>query len=284
MTDVDLHKFEDPRSTLRSWGLQPSRRLSQNFLIQPSVVEQIVAAVPAIDYPDVVELGPGVGTLTGPLLRQRQRLIAVEKDLRFIEKLRERFSSLEQFRVYHGDASFFSKLVDMPAPYALVGNLPYAITGQIIRELCEAHRAVRRAVVMVQHEVAVRLMAASNTAEYGVPTIFVQALFEVRRVCHVRPQAFFPKPKVSSDVILLEPLSVPKATFDKVFQQVVHGAFRQRRKQLRNSLKQFFSVDDIDTALEQVGLTGVERGEALSISQLDQIAANLRHSARKSIL
>lgn len=263
--------FEDPRKVLQRHGLHPKRSFSQNFLISPHAVDSIAKAVVSRDAELVLELGPGLGTLTAALLRQGADVIGLERDRDMLEVLKTDFAAFPNVRFVEGDAAALSieALVDTETKEIVVaGNLPYAITGSILRCLIEQRTRISRAVIMVQKEVRDRLVADANTRAYGALSVFVQAVFDVHSVLLVPPGAFHPAPKVSSAVVELRRREVPRAEETEMFRTVVKGAFEQRRKTLRNAL--ISAVDDalrVDAALLRTGIDGKRRGETLSVEE-----------------
>jgi 16S rRNA (adenine1518-N6/adenine1519-N6)-dimethyltransferase len=161
------------------------------------------------------------------------------------------------------------------ARITVAGNLPYAITGAILRQLGEQSDVIRHAVVMVQREVRDRLMAAPDTAQYGALTVFTQQLFKVETVLHVPRTAFHPPPKVTSSVVKLTPLEIPRAPRVPSFERIVRAAFQARRKTLRNALIQSLGAEPSDAILEAAGIDGKRRGETLSIEEYGQLSQAL---------
>lgn len=263
--------FEDPRKALARHGLRPKKSFSQNFLISQHAVEAIAAEVVARGATDVVELGPGLGTLTAALLRRGASVVAVERDRDMLSVLHADFGACDRVRFVEGDAAtveFRALYEQPPANLVVTGNLPYAITGAIFRRLIEAREEISRAVVMVQKEVADRLTATPGSRIYGALSVFVQAAFEVQRVLLVPAGAFHPPPKVDSAVVALSKDAAPRARETEMFRRVVKGAFEQRRKTLRNALVS--AIGDaarVDAALAKAGIDGARRGETLSVEE-----------------
>jgi 16S rRNA (adenine1518-N6/adenine1519-N6)-dimethyltransferase len=197
-----LPPFEDPRRVLSRHSLHPKKYMSQNFLVARSVVERIADAAEISADERVVELGPGLGTLTGELLRRGARVVAVEMDREMIEVLHAELDSTGRFEVLHGDAAEFDfGSVATSGPVKVLGNLPYAVTGAILRNLVSQRAVIERAVIMIQREVRDRLVAKPATRDYGALTVFTQAAFDVFKVIDVKPGSFHPPPKVSSAVV-----------------------------------------------------------------------------------
>lgn len=258
---------------LRRHGLTAKRAFSQNFLVARSVVERIAGALAPRAGELTVELGPGLGTLTAALVRAGARVLAIERDRDMLAVLREELRGVEGLELREGDAATvdLGALAAEHGPVAVVGNLPYAITGAILRNLVEQRASLSRAVVMVQREVRDRLIAQPSTKAYGGLTVFVQAAFDVDPVLRVPAGAFHPPPKVESAVVRLVPRAVPRAEETEAFREVVHAAFGARRKTLRNALKQIGA----EAALERAGIDGGRRGETLSVEELAALAEAL---------
>lgn len=259
-------------------GLQPKRSYSQNFLVSRSVVDRVVQAVAPAPEELVVELGPGLGTLTGALLHAGSRVLAVESDPRMLRVLEEELGRWQGLELVAGDA----RTVDLDqvarrerGPIAIAGNLPYAVTGTILRNLVVQRQHVSRAVLMVQKEVRDRLLASPGTKEYGALTVFVSAVFQVEPVVTVRPGSFHPPPKVASAVVRLRPLDPSRARLDPVFTRVVRSLFDARRKTVRNALRQAFPLEAVDAALGRLGIEPGCRGETLEVETMDALARTL---------
>lgn len=277
MSDEGEHSepiWEDPRKVLERHGFRPKKSFSQNFLVSRHVVERIAEAIAPASAERVVELGPGVGTLTAALLRAGASVIAVERDRDMLEVLERELGAHARLRIVAGDAAELSlESLAADGPIAVAGNLPYAITGAIFRRVVEQRAHVARAVFMVQKEVADRLRAKADTSDYGALSVFVQAAFDTSLVCKVPRGSFHPPPKVESAVVRLVPRSVPRAEETPAFQLVVRSAFGTRRKTLRNALGRGLG----DTARAEAALAAADidprrRGETLSIEEFDRVA------------
>ncbi len=267
------HEWEDPRRVMKRHGLAPKRSFRQNFLVSRSAVERIAEALAPRPDELTVELGPGLGTLTAALLRAGATMLAIERDRDMLAVLAAELGQIDRLELREGDAATIDlrALAAERGRVALVGNLPYAVTGAILRNVVEQRDAVSRAVLMVQREVRDRLVAAPAPKAYGALTVFVQASFEVESVLRVPAGAFHPPPKVESAVVRLIPRAVPRAEETEAFRAVVHAAFGTRRKTLRNALRR----SGAEGALEASGIDGDRRGETLSIEELAALAAAL---------
>lgn len=250
----------------------PKRSLGQNFLIRTGAIRRIVEALDATEgIPRVVEIGPGQGALTAPLIESVGPISAVEADPQLAENLRERFG--EQLHLVQGDIleqSIATLFEPLPAGNGLrhvVGNLPYNISKPIAMQLIEACRTVDRAILMFQQEVADRLLASPGSGSYGPLSILVGQYFDVGRVLRLPPEAFRPRPKVHSTVVHWtrrgpSPLDDPLVRAR--LRRCLRGCFAQRRKTLRNNLRAAgWHVDQIATSLAEFGLRGDERAESL---------------------
>jgi 16S rRNA (adenine1518-N6/adenine1519-N6)-dimethyltransferase len=266
--------WEDPRRVLGRHGLVAKRSFSQNFLTSRSAVERIAAALELAVGERVVELGPGLGTLTGELLRRGAHVVALDADPDMLQVLGKELGHLSELELKHGDATE----VDLASlagegRIAVCGNLPYAVTGGIFRRLVEQHPHVAKAVLMVQKEVRDRLLGKPGTKSYGALTVFVTAVFEVQPVCVVPAGAFHPAPRVDSAVVRLVPRAQPIDAERAAFTQVVRASFEARRKTLRNALLRIAPAEVVDAALTSTGIDGKRRGETLSITEFDMLAS-----------
>jgi 16S rRNA (adenine1518-N6/adenine1519-N6)-dimethyltransferase len=175
------------------------------------------------------------------------------------------------------EADYPALLTSGPEPRVIAGNLPYQITGPLLERLVDLGAGIARAVALVQLEVADRLAAAHDTENYGALTVFVQARFTVERALVVRRGAFYPQPNVDSAVVVLTPRAEPIARETEVFRAVVHGAFRQRRKKLRNAWRGVAGLPEeaLLAAAERAGIKLDRRGETLSVAEFARMAREL---------
>jgi len=276
MTASDTPAFEDPRVTLGRHGLLPKRSFSQNFLVARPTVEAIARA-PNLSFDEtVIEIGPGVGTLTAALLRRGADVLAVERDRDMAALLRQEFADFPRFRLMEADATgldFAALHAQEGRDLVVVGNLPYAITGALMRTLMRGRAEMREAVVMVQREVAARLGAEAGSEAYGALSVFTQASFQVERLLQVSPGSFHPPPRVASAVVRLRPLAQPRALETAAFRVVVKAAFGGRRKTLRKALAPL--VTSGPTSRERLDAAGIDsglRGETLDVETFASLA------------
>jgi 16S rRNA (adenine1518-N6/adenine1519-N6)-dimethyltransferase len=247
----------------------PSRkRFGQNFLADPHYVARIIHAIAPRPADNVVEIGPGLGALTRPLIEACGRIAAIEIDRDLAARLVAEYPS-DRLSLYVADALRFD-FTTLGSDLRVIGNLPYNISSPMLFHLAQYDAIVRDITVMLQKEVVLRMAAAPATAEYGRLTVMLQARFAVERLFVVPAGAFRPSPKVESAVARLVPLgrARPHIADAALFGQLVMAAFGQRRKTLRNALKAYAT----DAELEREGIAPGARGETLSVADYVRLA------------
>ena len=276
------------RHILKSFNLRASKRLGQNFLIDKGVVDDIVCAADIAEGETVLEIGPGIGTLTQGLLEAGARVTAVELDKKLPAVLAETLAGYENFQIIQGDILKVDILQIMNGqPFKVVANLPYYITSQIILTLLEKKLPITKLVTMVQREVAERMIAtpeslsaAKESAKtYGALSVAVQFYTEPCIAFDVPPSAFLPSPEVTSSVIVCDVRQSPavEVADDKFFFRVVRAAFGQRRKTLVNSLAGAgFARELLSRALEISNIDPQRRAETLSLEDFAALSNNLK--------
>ncbi len=224
------------------------KRFGQNFLTDEKIIERIVATIAPKRDDSLLEIGPGQGAMTLPLLECVNKLNVIEID-------RDLISILESFKkdnliINQGDALKFD-LDTLPTPIRVVGNLPYNISSPILFHLLENRAKVKDMTFMLQKEVVERISAPSGSKIYGRLSVMMQAFFEVEMIFVVPPESFEPAPKVDSAIVYLKPLVSSKVKNVEIFEKIVKTAFSQRRKTLRNCLKSLLTQEqtDIDLSL-----------------------------------
>ena len=261
------------RATLRAAGLRARHALSQNFLADADVLSAILAEAAPQPGGAVLEIGPGLGLLTGGLLEAGSAVTAVELDRGLAIFLRERFAvELEagQLRLIEGDALDQDLVRLVEPPYDVVANLPYHITSPILHALLGEAPRPRRMVLMVQHEVAERIAAPPGKMSYL--SVFVQYHARVRVAFRVPPEAFEPEPAVESAVIVVEPFDaddrLEPADEDGLW-RLVQAAFRERRKMIHNVLARQLPVDAgrVAASLEKAGIAADRRPQTLAVGE-----------------
>lgn len=247
------------------------KRFGQNFLVSPGVVAKIVDAIHPLAGDSVVEIGPGLGALTEPLLARLDRLHVVEIDRDLIARLRERFPP-DRLTIHEGDALQFD-FAGLGPGLRVVGNLPYNISTPILFHLAASAGTVRDMHFMLQREVVERMVARPGGPEYGRLSVMLQYRFEMERLFLVPPGAFNPAPKVESAVVRMtpRPQDILAAADEALLGEVVKAAFSQRRKMLRNTLRGRLEAADW-AALE---IDPQWRAEELAVGDYVRIANRL---------
>ena len=272
----------DPRRVLARHGLAAKKSWGQNFLHDRSVLGRIVAAAGASGDDTVVEIGAGLGTLTGALARAApppRRILAVERDPDMQRVLGAELAGDAHVEVVAADALAFDYAAAARAagrPVIVVGNLPYQISSALVLALLDAgaRGAVARAVVMIQREMAQRIVAPPGSRTYGRLTVAVAQHAEARILFHVRPGSFHPAPAVTSSVVSLTPRPAPLAPVrdPALFEAVVKQAFATRRKMLRGALGAQFGEQAVAAAFAATGIAGTKRAEQLSVTDFGRLA------------
>lgn len=272
-------KLTEMREWLNREGIQLTKSLGQNFLHDGNQLRRIVDAAELSKSDKVLEIGPGLGPLTELLLEQAGEVLAIEKDARLVDVLRQRFQASPTLQLLHDDALAY--LRDKPRDWSqwkLVANLPYSVASPILVELACGPLAPQRLVATLQLEVARRLMAQSGDDDYGLLTLLVQLDFEPRHTFKIPAGCFFPQPDVDSACVVLvrraEPL-VPE-NLRRDFHRVVKRAFSQRRKMMLKLLKQDWPAPALEKAFAETGLSPQIRAEAVTLRQFADFTRLLR--------
>jgi 16S rRNA (adenine1518-N6/adenine1519-N6)-dimethyltransferase len=277
------------REILARHGLQLKKSLGQNFLTNRHVLDRIVEAAHLTPTSGVIEIGPGIGALTEPLVAKAGKVVAVELDQRLLPVLRELFAYQEGFEVIHGDARKvdFQQIIDERlsgcSDVQVIANLPYYITSPILTRLLSARYPLNQIIVMVQKEVAERLLAEPSSKAYGSLTLFVRYFAIVELVLKVPRHVFVPQPNVDSAVIRLIPRQQPlvQVLDEEMLFSLIRAAFHKRRKTLLNALSDqpVIGLDKRQwhALLQHIGLDDRRRGETLTLEEFAQIAMAVSH-------
>lgn len=260
----------------KRFDIKMSKKLGQNFLIKRGIVDEIVHAAELTPGEPVLEVGPGIGTLTQGLAQSGADVTAIELDRRLLEVLDTTLASYDNVRIVHGDVL----KLDVPTimnhkPFKVVANLPYYITTPIIMSLLESKLPIERLVVMVQKEVALRMVAKPGTKDYGALSVAVQYYTEPDIVLDVPPKSFLPAPAVTSSVIRCVLRDKPPVDVidEKLFFRVVKAGFAQRRKTFANTMKTTgLSKDRIEELLAKTNIDGQRRGETFTLQEFADVA------------
>ena len=271
MNEPIIAQREVTRHILSSFGIRTQKKLGQHFLVDEAIVRSIAASLELQPGMPVLEIGPGIGTLTQQLALTGAKVTAVELDRRCIEIMATTLKSYDNVQVVQGDVlSIDFKAVMGEGPFYVAGNLPYYITTPIVMKILEERIPAEKMVFMVQKEVADRMTSPPGSKDYGALSVAVQYYTEARKLFEVPASAFLPPPAVNSAVILCTlrktpPVSIPS---EKLFFRVVRAAFGQRRKALANSLQGCgFDKAAVAEMLKTTGIDGVRRGETLSMEE-----------------
>lgn len=268
--------MSNTRELVEKYQFRFTKSLGQNFLVDQNIVRDIVrgAEVSKEDY--VIEIGPGVGTLTKELLKEAASVTAIELDDKLLPILKEELKEYENFHLIHGDAT----KVQLDAVYPgkeikLVANLPYYVTTPIITKILNDKVAFSSLTIMIQKEVAERMDAVPGTKDYGSLSVLVQYYCDTKIVRSVPPESFIPRPKVDSTVIRLTKLEKPRAHVEDeaLFFKIVRMVFTMRRKTLSNNLKSLgYTREFIEEVLEAAGIDLKARGETLSVEKFAELS------------
>lgn len=270
---------------LRRYGLHPDKRLGQNFLIDPAALARVVEAAGIEPSEAVLEIGPGLGSLTRYLCRQARRVVAVELDEKLIPPLKEALSACSNVTLVQGDILKLNPASLMVEPdgtarYVVAANIPYYITSALLRHLLESTAPPQRMILTVQREVAERICAGPG--EMSLLALSVQVYGTPRIAAHIPAGAFFPAPQVDSSVVRVD---VGAARFEhdmrKAFFRLAKAGFSQKRKTLRNALAggMHWSTQQAGDCLQLAGIDPQRRAETLSLDEWATLAEVTRQAA-----
>ena len=276
-----MEKLSNPQKTievLQKYHFTFQKKFGQNFLIDPHVLDKIIAAAEITKDDFVLEIGPGIGTLTQYLAEAEREVVAVEIDSSLIPILEDTLSSYDNVSVINEDVLKvdLKKLAEERnggKPIKVVANLPYYITTPIIMGLFESHVPLKSLTVMVQKEVALRMQAGPGTKDYGALSLAVQYYADPYLAANVPPNCFMPRPNVGSAVIRLTRFEETpvKVKDEALLFRLIRASFNQRRKTLQNGLvnspELHFSKEQVAAAIETLGVSPSVRGEALTLEQ-----------------
>ncbi len=286
-----MNIYEETKFILNKYGIQANKSLGQNFLINEEVIDGIIKSAQVTKEDLVIEIGPGLGTLTSRLLEEAGKVICVELDNRMIKILNDRFKLYSNFELIHDDIlkidlnKIINKNVGNDAHVVpkhlkhvkIVANLPYYITTPIIMKLLEEKLDIKSITVMIQKEVADRLVAVPGSKNAGAITYSVYYYAECNKMFDVEKNSFIPEQSVTSTVIRLDIRKNPPIIVknEQLMFKIIKQAFMQRRKTLVNALSNmqiFNSKEEIIKILKELNINEKVRGEALSIEQFAGIA------------
>jgi 16S rRNA (adenine1518-N6/adenine1519-N6)-dimethyltransferase len=262
-----------------SQKIRPRKSLGQSFIKDRKVLESIGKIAELREEDEALEIGAGLGALTLFLGERVKRVIAIEKDKRLIEELKQTVSHLKNVEIISGD---FLQL-DLRGFYKgdkikVVSNLPYSVSSPILLKLLEERDILSLLTLMLQREVGERISALPGGRQYGSLSVLIQTYMDVSVELHVPPEAFWPRPEVHSVVLKLRPLQIPRIRIsdEKFFKKVVRAAFSSRRKMLGNSLCSAFPKEKVEGILKASGVDRKRRAETLSVEEFGKLAECFR--------
>jgi 16S rRNA (adenine1518-N6/adenine1519-N6)-dimethyltransferase len=274
------------RNLFEARGIQPKNKLGQNFLIDLNLLEILVETAELGQGDMVVEIGSGTGSLTARLADQAGQILGVEIDLSFVELLRETIGDRGNVRILHSDVLKNKNEIAREVLAALelrresgcdrlklVANLPYAVAVPVIGNFLTSDLDFERMVVTVQWEIAERLLAGPGSKEYGALAVLVQSVAEVSLVRKLPPAVFWPRPQVSSAIVLIQPNAEKRARVGDVrrFRNFLRDLYTHRRKNLRGALASLpggrHDKNEVDRKLNQIGIDSAMRAEMLDVEQ-----------------
>lgn len=276
------------KDLVEKYNFKFSKALGQNFLIDDSVLTDIVEGAEVCEDDLVIEIGPGVGTLTAQILKKAKRVVAIELDNSLIPILMDELGDNPNFQLIHNDALKvdFNEVIGDEKSVKLVANLPYYVTTPIIANLLKGGYKFKSLTIMIQKEVAERINAEPNCKDYGALTLMVQYYCNTQIVRNVPPQCFMPRPKVDSIVIRLDRIEGNRVQPDneKLFFDIIRNSFNMRRKTLWNSTKILgLPKETMELAYEEAGIELKRRGETLSIQEFCELSNRINYHLKNRV-
>ena len=276
------HSTHRTSQILKSYGLIPRKRFSQNFLTDRNIAARIVNALGLKGDDAVIEIGPGLGILTDGLLESGAKVIGIEIDRDLAGGLKERFNGRNNLEIINADAlkiSYKELAAQRKEKLKVVSNLPYNISTPIIFKLLEEREIFSMFLLMLQREVAQRIVSPPDNKEYGVLSVMVQLLADVKIEFDVPPSCFHPAPKVYSSVVRFNILNKPRIDVEDIafFKRVVKASFGQRRKTLLNALKSLnIETPQLIELLNIINIDSKRRGETLTLEEFAVLSRGLK--------
>lgn len=281
---MDLTSKQNIKDLLNRHGLKPLKRLGQNFLVDQRALDKVIAAAQLTSQDTVLEIGPGIGTLTQELAKKAGRVVAIEKDRNMVEILKETLQDLSNIEIIQADIRKIQDLKLEIGNYKLVGNLPFYLTAPVIREFLECQRRPKMMVLMVQKEVGQRI--CSKPPDMNLFAVSVQVYAEPKIISYVSKNSFWPQPEVNAAIIKITPkpsliaarMGEPRLRRGDadLFFKIVKAGFSQPRKQLINNLSKGLKIDKkkVGGWLQENGIQPTQRAETLRVEDWLKLAEN----------
>lgn len=273
---MDIKNYST-QELVKKYNFKFSKSLGQNFLTDESVLTDIVEGAEVNNEDLVIEIGPGVGSLTAKLLCKAKRVVSIELDNDLIPILETELGQEPNFTLIHNDALKvdFNEIIGEEKSVKLVANLPYYVTTPIIARLLKEDYKFKSLTIMIQKEVAERIDAEPNCKEYGALSLMVQYYCNTKIIRRVPPSCFIPRPKVDSIVIRLDKLSEPRVNVkdEKLMFDIIRNSFNMRRKTLWNGVK-FLGLpkESLENAFEKASIDPKRRGETLTLEEFARLS------------
>ncbi|MSU54712.1 MAG: ribosomal RNA small subunit methyltransferase A [Candidatus Staskawiczbacteria bacterium] len=274
---MDLTSIKNVKDLLEKYGAKPSKGLGQNFLVHGLTLAKIIEAGQVNSSDTVLEIGPGIGTLTRELAKHAKQVIAIEKDSMMVKILKETLKDCPNVKVIHGDALTHNYSL-LTTNYKLVANLPYYIASPVIRKFLETSHRPEQMVLMVQKEVAQRICA--NPPDMSILAISVQFYATAKVMFSVNKEKFWPSPKIDSAIIKIAPHNAGLTVPAELFFTIVKAGFSHPRKQLANNFSMTLKIsrEDVETWLSKNNLQPNQRAETLSIQNWIDLVSSFSES------
>jgi len=264
--------------------IHTKKRLGQSFLEDNHAIQKIVSLAGPLQDQTIVEIGAGLGNMTEELAKQAGRVIALEIDLRLLDVLRKRFSSKNRVEVLDQDVLKYDfSQADRDKKITVVGNIPYYLSSPLLFRLVSYRRYISSCILTFQKEFAERITAHAGTRQYGIPSVIVAKYMDVSCELVIPPEAFYPRPEVSSCVVRMTVKKTADDPHEKLFERVVRGAFAHRRKNLLNNLIYMgFSKDLLDAVFFKSRIDSDRRAQTLTLEEFANLTHTLAEATQQS--